>query len=149
MGSGGIFPLISFVFRFFFAVLLFCCFSSFLFVFFLVFLRLSGILLENKGNDGNLLPQWGISLRPCLHRPRAKHFLTVASQLWSCGGLELLVEQQPLPCQRTTATKHVARPQYLHHIFFNDLSPPQLLGVVSPHLPGEILRAALVSFSQF
>ena len=51
----------------------FCFFFVFLRFFrFLRFLRFSGILLEDKGTDCNLLQKWGISLRPRLHRPRAK-----------------------------------------------------------------------------
>ena len=45
----------------------------FFFFAFLRFLRFSLILVEDKTKDCNLLQQkWGISLRPRLHRPRAK-----------------------------------------------------------------------------
>ena len=45
-------------------------FSAFLFSFFFsVFLLVSE---RTRGNDCNLLQKWGISLRPRLHRPRAK-----------------------------------------------------------------------------
>ena len=66
-GVGGIFPF----FSLFFVFLRFFVFFRFSSLFF-VFLRFSGILLEDKGNDCYLLQKWGISLRPRLHRPRAK-----------------------------------------------------------------------------
>ena len=52
-------------FSFFFAFLRFFRFFSF-FSAFLLFSQ------RTRGNDCNLLQKWGISLRPRLHRPRAK-----------------------------------------------------------------------------
>ena len=66
--------------RFFgFSSLFFSLFFVFLSVYFVVVLRFSflfsyfsRILLEDKGNDCNLLQKLGISLRPRLHRPCAE-----------------------------------------------------------------------------
>ena len=50
----------------------FSFFVVFIFSIFLCFLRFSFLsLLEDKGNDCNLLQKWGISLRPRLRRPSA------------------------------------------------------------------------------
>ena len=69
-GVGGIFSF--FFFSLFFVFLRFFVFFFRFSSLFFVFLRFSGILLEDKGNDCNLLQRWGTSLRPRLHRPRAK-----------------------------------------------------------------------------
>ena len=84
-GVGGIFPFFSFFFvflRFF----VFFRFSSFFFD----FLRFSDILLEDKGSNCNSLQKWGISLRPRLHRPRAK-------LPGLCGGLTTTFDPGPSP----------------------------------------------------
>ena len=61
---------------FFYAFFIFFFFLTHFFVFvplFFVFLRFSLLLLKDKGKQQqNLLQKWGISLRPRLHRPRAK-----------------------------------------------------------------------------
>ena len=76
-GVGRIFPFFSPFFLFVFPFLFFVCFSSFFFwggggFFVFFFLRFSGILLEDKGKRLQFTAKMGISLRPRLHRPRAK-----------------------------------------------------------------------------
>ena len=81
------------------------------FTHFFAFLRFSSLFSSSPKGQGQTTAKQkrGISLRPRLHRPRAK------------------------------------LPEFSH---FLD-SSQTLLGVVSPHLPGEILGAVLANFSQF